>query len=170
MFNNVHGGSDSKESACNAGGPGSIPGSGRFPREGNGDPLQHSCLENPMDRGAWWTTVHGRVAKSWTSQTWLNEWALAHTHTHAHMHAHTTYKKWRSLGSAGWFGDLNVLFTCFKLSAAGRSSHPTILTSPYSGPQNLAINCATWIHVTGWGSYFTTACQRQLDFLLGLCA
>ena len=69
MFNNVHGGSDSKESACNAGGPGSIPGSGRFPREGNGHPLQHSCLENPMDRGAWWTTVHGRVAKSWTSQT-----------------------------------------------------------------------------------------------------
>ena len=112
----------------------------------------------------------GGVAKSWTSQTWLNEWALVHTHTHSHTHAHTTYKKWRSLGSAGWFGDLNVLFTCFKLSAAGRSSHPTILTSPYSGPQNLAINCATWIHVTGWGSYFTTACQRQLDFLLGLCA
>ena len=66
MFNNVHGGSDSKESGCNAGGPGSIPGSGRFPREGNGDPLQHSCLENPMDRGAWWATVHGGVAKSWT--------------------------------------------------------------------------------------------------------
>ena len=49
----------SKESACNAGDPGSIPGSGKFPGEGNGNPLQYSCLENPMDRGAWWATVHG---------------------------------------------------------------------------------------------------------------
>ena len=57
------GGSDRKASACNAGDPGSIPGSGRSPIEGNGNPLQYSCLEHPMDRGAWWTTVHG-VAKS----------------------------------------------------------------------------------------------------------
>ena len=42
-----------------------IPGSGRFPGGGNGNPLQYSCLENPMDRGAWWTIVH-RFAKSWT--------------------------------------------------------------------------------------------------------
>ena len=47
------GSSDDKESAYNAGDPGSIPGSGRFPGEGNGDPLQYSCLENPMDGGAW---------------------------------------------------------------------------------------------------------------------
>ena len=46
------GGSDGKASACNAGDPGSIPGSRRSPGEGNGNPLQHSCLENPMDRGA----------------------------------------------------------------------------------------------------------------------
>ena len=59
------GGSDGKESACNAGDPGSIPGSGRSLGEGNGNPLQYSCLENPMDRGAWWATVHG-VAKSRT--------------------------------------------------------------------------------------------------------
>ena len=52
------GGSDSKESACNAGDPGSIPGLGRFPGEGNGYPLQYSCLENSMDRGAWWAKVH----------------------------------------------------------------------------------------------------------------
>ena len=45
-------GSDGKVSACNVGGPGSIPGSGRSPGEGNGNPLQHSCLENPMNRGA----------------------------------------------------------------------------------------------------------------------
>ena len=48
-----------KESACNAGAPGSIPGSGRSPGEGNGNPLQYSCLENLMDRGAWQATVHG---------------------------------------------------------------------------------------------------------------
>ena len=58
-------GSEDKESACNAGDPGSILGLGRSPGEGNGNPLQYSCLENPMDRGAWWDTVHG-VAKSWT--------------------------------------------------------------------------------------------------------
>ena len=56
------GGSDGKESACNAGDPGSIPGLGRSPEEGNGNPLQYSCLENSMDKGAWWATVHG-VAK-----------------------------------------------------------------------------------------------------------
>ena len=47
------GGSDSKPSPYNAGDPGSIPGAGRSPGEGNGNPLQYSCLENPMDRGAW---------------------------------------------------------------------------------------------------------------------
>ena len=59
------GGSDSKAFAYNAGDLGSIPGSGRYPGEGNGSPLQYSCLENPMDEGAWLATVHG-VAKSWT--------------------------------------------------------------------------------------------------------
>jgi hypothetical protein len=49
----------SKESACNAGDMGLIPGSGRSPREGNGNPLQYSCLENPMDRGTLRATVHG---------------------------------------------------------------------------------------------------------------
>ena len=53
------GGSDSKESACNAGDPGSIPGSGRSPREGNDYPLQYSCLENSMDKETWSATVMG---------------------------------------------------------------------------------------------------------------
>ena len=57
------------ESACNAGNAGSIPGWGRAPEEGNGNPLQYSCLENPIDRGAWRATVHG-VAKS---RTQLND-------------------------------------------------------------------------------------------------
>ena len=59
------GGSDSKASVCNAGGLGSIPGLGRSPGEGNGNPLQYSCLENSMRGGAWWATVHG-VANRWT--------------------------------------------------------------------------------------------------------
>ena len=59
------GGSDIKESPCNATDPGLIPGSGSSPEEGNGYPLQYPCLENSMDRGAWWATVHG-VAKSQT--------------------------------------------------------------------------------------------------------
>ena len=53
------GGSDGKESASNAEDPSSIPVSGRCPGEGKGNPLQYSCLGNPMDRGAWWATVHG---------------------------------------------------------------------------------------------------------------
>ena len=53
------GGSDGKESTCNAGEPGSIPGWGRSPGEGNSKPLQYSCLENPIDRGTLWATVHG---------------------------------------------------------------------------------------------------------------
>ena len=59
------GGSDGKESACNAGDLGLIPGEGRSPGEGHGNLLQYSCLGNPTDRGAWRATAHG-VAKSWT--------------------------------------------------------------------------------------------------------
>ena len=69
------GGSDGQESACNEGDLGLIPGSGRSPGEGKGNPLQYSCLENPMHRRAWWATIHG-VAKSWTR--------LSDTHTHTH--------------------------------------------------------------------------------------
>ena len=63
----------------NAGDLGLIPGLGRSPGEGNGYPLQYSCLENSMGRGTWWATVHG-VTKSWT---WLSN---QHTHTHTHTH------------------------------------------------------------------------------------
>ena len=68
------GGSDGTESACNAGDLGSIPGLGRSTGEGNGYPLQYSCLENPMDRGAWRTTVHGVAESNMTE----------HARTHIH--------------------------------------------------------------------------------------
>ena len=68
------GGSEVKASAWNAGDPGSIPGSGRSPGEGNGNPLQHSCLENPMEGGAWSATLHG-VAKN---RTRLSDFTSVH--------------------------------------------------------------------------------------------
>ena len=66
------GGSDGKESACSAGDQGSIPGSGRSPGEGNSNPFQYSCLENPMDGGAWRATVR-EVTKS---RTWPSNFTV----------------------------------------------------------------------------------------------
>ena len=70
------GGSEVKASACNAEDLGSIPGSGRSPAERNGNPLQYSCVENPMDGGTWWATIHG-VTKS---RTWLSDFTHSLTH------------------------------------------------------------------------------------------
>ena len=77
-------GSEDKESACSAGDPGSIPGSGRSPGEGNGNPLQYSWLENSMDRGAWWATVHG-VTKSWIQ---LSDFHYIFTYSCIYRHKH----------------------------------------------------------------------------------
>ena len=70
------GGSEVKASTCNAEDLGSIPGAGRSPGEGNGNPLQYSCLGNSMDGGAWWATVHG-VPKNWTR---LSDFIFFFTH------------------------------------------------------------------------------------------
>ena len=70
------GGSDGKESAYNARDPGSIPGSRRSPGEGNGSPLQYSCLENSTDRGAWQATVHGIIESDMTKQLTLSFFML----------------------------------------------------------------------------------------------
>ena len=70
-----------KTPPANAGDEGLIPGSGRSSGEGNGDPLQFSCLGNPTDRGTWWAAVHG-VTKSCTQLS-------NSTHTHTHTHTHT---------------------------------------------------------------------------------
>ena len=78
------GGAGGTESACSAGDPGSIPGLGKSPGEGNDNPLQYPCLENPMDRGAWWATVHG-VTKSQTR--------LSNSHSHIHFQISITGEK-----------------------------------------------------------------------------
>ena len=65
LYMDFPGGSDGEESTCSAGDLGLIPGLGIPSGEGNGKPLKNSCLENPMDRGAWWAPVHA-VTKSWT--------------------------------------------------------------------------------------------------------
>ena len=71
-------------SACNAGDLGSIPGSERSPGEGNGNPLQYSCLENPMDGGAWWATVHGVTKirtrlRDFTFKWYLGRWFMIYS-------------------------------------------------------------------------------------------
>ena len=78
------GGSDGKESACNAGNPGSISGLERCPGEGNGNPVLYYCLGNLTDRGGWWAAVHG-VAKSWVR---LND---------GHFHFTFSSIKWLSM-------------------------------------------------------------------------
>ena len=107
-------GSDGKESACNAGDLGSIPGLGRSPREGNGYSLQCSCLENPMDRGAWWATVH-RVAKSWTERLTLS--------VSFYFHNDLDYLKkitpeWVSLPSS-WDGKNSAFEMTFQYESSG---------------------------------------------------
>ena len=78
------GGSDGKVSAYNAGDPGSIPRSGRSPGEGNGNPLQYSCQENPMDKGAWLATFHGVTM----SLTRLSDFTLIFYLSSAHALLH----------------------------------------------------------------------------------
>ena len=67
-YKDFAGGLDGQESASSAGDPGSIPESGRYPGEGNGNPHQHSCLENPMDRGTWQATVLGGAESDTTER------------------------------------------------------------------------------------------------------
>ena len=86
-------GRDPPTNAGDTGDVGLIHGSGRSPGEGSDNPLQYACLENPMDRGAWWATVPG-VTKSWTR---LSMHACTHTHTHTHTHNHFEAKKKQGL-------------------------------------------------------------------------
>ena len=72
-----------KNPPVNVGDEGSFPRLGRSPGGGNGNPLQYSCLDNLMDRGAWWAIVHG-VAKSWMKSS-----PCVHMYMHVHTHTHT---------------------------------------------------------------------------------
>ena len=83
------GGSDGKTSAYSVGDPGSIPGSGRSPGEGNGNPLEYSCLKNPTDRGAWHNSPWGCKELDMTERLSVHTTACAHTHTRTHTHTHT---------------------------------------------------------------------------------
>ena len=80
-------GSVVKNPPANAGDMGSIPGSGRSPEVGNGNPLQYSCLENSKDRGAWWAIVH-KVAER---HNWACSCTQTHRHTHTHKHTQKSY-------------------------------------------------------------------------------
>ena len=95
-------GSDGKESACNAGDPGFISGSGRSPGEGNGNPFQYSCLENPMDGGAS-SMGSQRVGHNWVINTF--------TFTHTHIHPYTTSALliWSDGGYLGCFHVLAIV-------------------------------------------------------------
>ena len=104
------GGSEVKASACNAGGLGSIPGSGRSPGEGNGNPLQYSCPENPMDGGAWWATLVLGVAKS---RTRLSDFTFT-------FHPHYTQTHTLKL-------HLRMLKTLWSLPLLFVSSNPTLV-------------------------------------------
>ena len=98
------GGSEGKASACSVGDVSLIPGSGRSRGEGNGNPLQCSCLENPTDRGAWWATVYG-VAKS---QTRLSEFTSLHFTS---LHVHTaTFKMHHLQGPTAWHRVFNGMW------------------------------------------------------------
>ena len=105
------GGSDSKESACSVGDLGLIPESGRSPGEGNGNPLQNSCLENSMARGAWQATVHG-VAKGQTRLSNVRFWSRQNcndcTLTKNHLE-----RKFTLVFS--FFAEFDVMFTGFQI-------------------------------------------------------
>ena len=107
------GGSDGKESTCNSGDLGSIPGLGRSPGEGHSNSVQYFCLENPMDRGAWWATVQGlqRVRHNWSN--------LIHTHTVIYLTYYCKMRKWRkSIESyINWncMYSLDIMINCTQL-------------------------------------------------------
>ena len=90
VINWVPGGSDGKESACNAGDLGLTPGSGRSPGEGSGYPFQYACLENSLDREAWKATFHG-VTKSWTlteRPSTAQHWKIPRAKEHGNIYQH----------------------------------------------------------------------------------
>ena len=110
-----------KNLPANAGDIGLIPGLGRSPEEGNGNPLQYSCLGNPMDRGAWRAIVHG-VAKS---QTRLSD--LANMHAATTNQSLTKQSSWTSWVSVVLDRDRNLYFFFFLFAESGATLDPEML-------------------------------------------
>ena len=130
------GGSDGRESACSVGDPGSVPGSGRAPGGGNGNPLQYSCLESSTDRGAWWAAAHG-VAEHRTRAT---NTATA-----------TSFSRTQEFGSTWAYGVWQKEWTA--IQPAGLSRPPSLhdclgfLEQLRLGPREAACepySCDTW--------------------------
>ena len=127
MFIDFPGGSDSKVSAYNAGDLGSIPGLGRSPGEGNGNPLQDSCLENSMDGGAWWATVHG-VTKS---RTRLSDFTFTFTSPIFIAAVFTIAKTWKQTEGPltdEWINKMWCTYTMEYYSAIKNEIMPLVAT------------------------------------------
>ena len=135
-------GSDSKESACNAGDLGLIPGSGRSSGERNGLPLQYSCLENSMDRGAWRATVHGVIKKSDTierlTHTHLSPWVTfnglkSSLEIARSTHAWICFGLYKCLPSLSFWSEILMILSDFELCKVKKNQrnclllhHPTL--------------------------------------------
>ena len=137
LYRQHTGGSVLKNLPANAGDMGSIPGSGRSPGEGNGNPLQCSCLGNPVDRGAWWATVHGVAKESWLSR--LNNNTLFNLHYNPYRVSILQMRKlrrgelvtplvtellssrFRNPTQVVWWQDVVLLATCVLCHAASQS-------------------------------------------------
>ena len=149
-----------KESACKAGDPGSIPRLGRFPGEGNGYPLQYSCLDNPMDRRAWGATVHG-IRKS---RTQLSGLACTYSLTTSSLRSELPWLvcNW---GSNSFFSVKMVFFVCptqrmmcpkplIVMSLVGRRFRPERV------PAHRALRCSLWCHSSP-STQETLQCYRE---------
>ena len=137
-------GSDGKESACSAGDPGSIPGSGRFPGEENINPLQYSCLENPVDGEAWQATVHG-VTKS---QTWLSDFTFRDLIYIYSLSNKCSKVKWSSLSSSL---SMSYKMASWLMGKAGPSCYSSCLPEGSLPSLIKCHSCGSWNfhHVVG---------------------
>ena len=144
------GGSDGKESACSVRDLSLIPGLGRSPGEGNGNPLQYSCLENPMDRGAWWATVC-RVPKS---QSWLSDFTFAFPFIEKNS--------WNKLTTFRIL-DLEVKFRCVILVVAFGFIVHTVSDTSF-----LHICCAAWDSMRQSQHCLSCPCLGLVWLTLGL--
>ena len=136
-------GSDSKETACNVGDQCSVPGLGRSPGEGNGYPLRYSCLENCMDRGAWWGTVHGSDTTEWLTLL------LSLAFSVMELELWNIFKKWHDPQI------LVVWFTCGVCTRRGFPGGSAIKNLPCSsgdaGDMGLIPGSDPWIRKIPWG-------------------